>query len=116
LAIVLNTCLNNYYLSRFEKQLFDFPLPTGTVTLKKNSKIGVLTGNGNHCDFVASLEIKTDLTVAQIEGLFKNMTIKPAVSGSSTQQGIIVESISSGIKRIEIWDAPGQSGFDLRCT
>ncbi|MBX2859415.1 MAG: hypothetical protein KTR17_12200 [Cellvibrionaceae bacterium] len=116
LAVVLHTILNNFYLWSFSSQIFDYPLPKGVEIISKSSEVGVLTGNGNHCDFVASLEVRSSVPIENIKSHYSNMTIQPATTGSSTEQGLSVELISPSVVKIEIWDAPGWSGFDFRCT
>ena len=115
LIIIGNTVLNSFYLWKFEKQLYNYPLPSGAKILKKNSNIGVLMGNGNHCDFIAYVELETSKSILDIEEHYKNMTILPALSNRA-QQGFIIEPVSQGVIKVKIWDAPNSSNFDLRCT
>lgn len=79
---VLPMVLNNLDLQRFAEGLFSYPLPPRTEELARRADVGLLGGNGNHCDFVASRVLVTDLSRDEIEVYYREVLL-PAVSGPS---------------------------------
>ncbi len=112
---------NSLRLDNFGKQLLRYPLPEGAVLREHSFDIGVLQGNGNHCDFKATLVLESSLSERELREHFRGFTPQPAIAGSELEflQFDISElstSIGTGLFRVQLLD-PGHSRyFDLHCT
>lgn len=111
---------NNLRLSRFASQLKRYPLPEGARVISESRAVGVLTGNGDHCDFVATRRIHSSLSLEQIEAHYAKLDIQPAISGGAGAGLPIleVERERSGTPQtfhIKIVDAPYEGILDPRC-
>ena len=107
--------INNYRLSNFAVQLFEYALPIQTEVLEKKSDVGLLTGNGNHCDFIARMTVKTALSKKEVEQHYSRIAPQQAISGSSSEVHLVVSSLGEGTYLVEVVDAPNNPGFDWRC-
>jgi hypothetical protein len=92
--------------------------------MDRHATVGLLTGNGNHCDFVVEQSMTSTLDRREIEAYYRDATL-PAVSGESqdAQNGRKVsiwfdESHSTdGQLRftLRLADIGYPPGFDIRC-
>lgn len=112
-AMLINMSFNNFLLWNFRNQLFNYPLPKDTEIVKKESKIGLLQGNGNHCDFEAKLTLKSNNSPEKIVEHYSGMDIFSVFGGTNIYKRI--EKIESGIFTITIGDSHYDSGMDFRC-
>ena len=86
LSLVLCTfpiLYNRLTLLVFSQRLFGYPLPPDTEVISRQMQVGVLTGNGNHCDFLASMLLRTTLGKQEIEAYYEDVTF-PSVGENST--------------------------------
>ena len=108
---------NDRRLTEFSEQLFAYPLPPDSRILRQTAQVGVLTGNGNHCDYVARLEIESSLPPAAVDAHYQELRLHPAV-GNGAGGGlpaVTVESQGPGRVAITATDAPYPAGLDTRC-
>lgn len=63
---------HNSVLNNFSSSLFTIPTPPNSKVVQQEKKIGVLLGNGNHCDYYAGLAVKSSLKFEE----FKNWYTK----------------------------------------
>lgn len=109
--------VNDLRLSKFSAQLFDHPLPPCSRAVASSSEVGILTGNGNHCDFVARLELASDLGIDQVRAHYERLRLSPAVPGGA-DGGLPLIDVSRtprGTYSVDAIDAPYGAGFDMRC-
>lgn len=109
--------VNDLRLSKFSAQLFDHPLPPRSRAVASSSEVGILTGNGNHCDFVARLELASDLGIDEVRAHYERLRLSPAIPGGADGGLPIIEVLE--IRRetyaVEAIDAPYGAGLDIRC-
>jgi hypothetical protein len=128
ICIVIPRLFNQITLIAFAQPFYDYPLPPETMEVSREMEVGVLTGNGNHCDFYANRKFKTLLTEDQIRKYYYNVTfpsISPhssvtAISGLNGRVGIIVQfdPVDSQYVIVELWDYPYRDPIrmlDTRC-
>lgn len=76
----------NKNLAGFAKQIEELALPPATIQLGKTYKrVGLLTGNGNHCDYAAAKLVKSQLSKEEIEKFYFSNKFSNAESGSIQQ-------------------------------
>jgi hypothetical protein len=117
-AGVLSTSfVNDLRLSKFSAQLFDHPLPPRSRAVASSSEVGILTGNGNHCDFVARLELASELGIDEVRAHYERLRLSPAIPGGADGGLPIVEvlAIRPETYAVEAIDAPYGAGLDIRC-
>lgn len=119
LGVVIPVWANNVRLDRFAENLFDYPLPPGTEEVDRQAHVRLM-GNGNHCDFEARRSLLTELSRAEIEAYYRDLTL-PAVDSSShgriEVQVQFHESQQDGRLHftVELVDVGYPPGFDIRC-
>ncbi|HZH77173.1 MAG TPA: hypothetical protein VEY88_14180 [Archangium sp.] len=62
-------------LARIEQELTRLPLPEGTERVGVYSRVGLLSGNGNHCDYVSAMLLRGDVERALLEGFYRQHTV-----------------------------------------
>lgn len=74
---------NTFRLAAFADQLHEHPSPPGTRVSAKGSEVGVLTGNGDHCDYIATvvLEPYQPIGRAEVERYYSALSSRSAVPG-----------------------------------
>jgi hypothetical protein len=109
--------VNDLRLSKFSGQLFDHPLPPRSRAVASSSEVGILTGNGNHCDFVARLELASDLAIDQVRAHYERLHLSPAIPGGvdGGLPFIEVARTPRGTYSVDAIDAPYGAGLDMRC-
>jgi hypothetical protein len=109
--------VNDLRLSKFSAQLFDHSLPPRSRAVASSSEVGILTGNGNHCDFVARLELASDLGIDEVRAHYERLHLSPAIPGG-VDGGLPIIEVSRtprGTYSIDAIDAPYGAGLDIRC-
>ena len=104
--------VNTWRLSVFQQQFLSSP-PPGTTPELLNSEVGVLTGNGNHCDFVVSLSFSAPVDRSAVLAHYQSLHIKRAVPGESSQLLFTFSEAKPPV--LTISDAPNSPAFDPRC-
>ncbi len=110
------TLVNNWRLDRFAAQILDAPPLREARLVAHSQEVGVLTGNGNHCDFVVRVAYASTLPVDSLRVFYRSQGIAPAVPGgtSAGPPAIDVVTTSRGFD-IVLTDAPYEGLLDLRC-
>lgn len=108
---------NNWHLHRFAAQLFEYPLPTGAAEVSRRADVGVLTGNGDHCDFIARREIRATLPLEAVRTHFEPLALRPAIGrgASGGPPALEIERQREGLYVVTAVDAAYYGSFDLRC-
>lgn len=66
---------NNYKLYKQEKALTAIPLPAETQLIEKQSTCGKLNGNGNGINYLATILIKSNLTLKELKEYYYNYEV-----------------------------------------
>lgn len=80
--IFYDSVKNNISLSKFEKQLINYPLPPNTEFFETQSILGKLNGNGNGMDFFTSILIKSSLTAEELKYHYEKVKFEGAKKNS----------------------------------
>jgi len=64
--------LHDKTLNVFSQRLFSTPLPENTQEIERINKVGLQSGNSDHCDYLAALLLKTALSKSDIEKYYEN--------------------------------------------
>ncbi len=104
--------VNTWRLSVFQQQFLSSP-PPGVAAQLVRSEVGVLTGNGNHCDYVVSVSFDGPAEPTAALAHYKSLPVQHAIPGSTT--GIHVFQRSGEPLVVTITDAPNEPAFDVRC-
>ncbi len=81
--------INDQRLYTFAQCLYNYPLPPDTQVEARYAEVGLLEGNGNHCDFRAKQRLSSTLTREQITTYYRNVGLPP----------VSIQSISAKIWR-----------------
>ncbi|MEV5893889.1 hypothetical protein [Nonomuraea fuscirosea] len=98
------------------------PLPpqTDSDLRAKARMVGLLEGNGNHCDYLVRLALSTKLSDVEIAGYYRSVTVK-GVEGRDLSGTVYANPSASsqgdGSKDVIVAfiDGSHEAGFDLRC-
>lgn len=119
-----NELVNNVRLHLFASPLFDYPLPPNTEVISRSQVVGLLGGNGNHCDFEATQYMRTTLAQEQIEKYYSEVRLprvltlwEPKRAGDS-DIFLFFDGVSDGslLFHASLGDIGYSAGFDWRCN
>lgn len=85
---------SGYVASTFRLATFAGPLhrhhppPPGTRVIAEGAEVGVLTGNGDHCDYIATVVLGANGSVARadVERYDSRLRLRSAVAGGDPEQ------------------------------
>jgi len=108
---------NEWRLARFGAQLLDAPLPRDTRETSRSSAVGVLTGNGDHCDFVVTRRLDSALPIDSLRAHFANIHLRPAIAGGADGGLPAIDIRVDSVRHFTITatDAAYYGTFDPRC-
>ena len=119
--LLANTVVNQIRLVEFAQRVASAPLPPNTARVAVRKEVGLLTGNGNHCDYVTELTLETELSPETIRAHYESQRFDRAVPGE-TDGGITVlvsQAAAAPSERswyaVQVIDAPNEAWLDLRC-
>lgn len=117
LAVVVARLRNDRRLARFAAQLDDFPPPAGARVVHRLARVGVLTGNGDHCDFLVRQEIASNQPIERVRAHYARLRLRPAVEGGASAglPDLTVAPRAGGGYVVSAVDAPYAAGLDERC-
>jgi len=99
--------------------LYDYPLPPETEIVDRQAQVAVLTGAGNHCDYLARQILIAKLTREEIEAYYRDVRPPSVGSGELNYIKLLFDEMSlpDGQLRftIEAYDTNYDAGFDIRC-
>jgi hypothetical protein len=75
---------NQWSMYQFARPFFNYPLPVDTIELERYTLIGVLSGNGNHCDFLAVRILQTTLSEDAFRTYYQNVEFPPVQANSKS--------------------------------
>ena len=64
---------NNILLGKYAAQLYAVPLPSDTIQISQDKAVGNLYGTGNHLDFVATIEVESSLSEAELSAYYSSV-------------------------------------------
>jgi hypothetical protein len=64
--------MHNVTLQKFSEPLLSISEPQNVVRINSLTKVGQQYANGDHCDYLAAVLLKTDLYKADIENYYKD--------------------------------------------
>ena len=113
---------NTMRLNAFADNLFDYPLPPQTEEIERYAEVGLLTGNSNHCDYLAKRTLATRLSADEIEAFYRDIRL-PEVVDHPKSPGVGVEVVidperqSDGRLRVivSLSNFFYPPGLDIRC-
>ncbi len=79
---------NSWNLGKIQKALREIPIPSNTQRLASNSAVGLLVGNGNHCDFFAGEIFRSELPADAILQHYTNRLILNPVTSDKEEIGV----------------------------
>lgn len=107
---------NNRRLDRFAAQLYGHPVPAQSRIVNRGARVGVLTGNGNHCDFIAEIQLASPLPLDAVRTHYERLSLRPAIhGGTGGPPWIDVVPVHQGFT-VVVTDAPYEGIPDPRCT
>jgi hypothetical protein len=66
---------HNARLAFIEKELLRLPFPEGTERLGVYSRVGLLSGNGNHCDYLSAMALQGDVERTFLEEFYRRHAV-----------------------------------------
>ena len=66
---------HNARLARIEEELTRLPLLEGTERLDVYSSVGLISGNGNHCDYLSAMVLRGDVERTVLEEFYREHTV-----------------------------------------
>lgn len=117
LMFVVGSCgfdfvTNNRHLNQMKHSLATLPLPPQTEQLATRSAVGLLSGNGNHCDFFVGTIFRSNLSPDSIRQHFAESTFFNPVTAKRESVEITIltdtESMNrawlpDGLESVESW-------------
>jgi hypothetical protein len=116
-AVTVAHVRNDQRLARFAAQLDRFPAPAGARVVHRLAAVGILTGNGDHCDFLARHEIASTQPIERIRAHYARLLLRPAIDGGADGglPDLSVAPRAGGGYVVTAIDAPYGAGLDERC-
>ncbi|WP_395746257.1 hypothetical protein [Prosthecobacter sp.] len=94
LAVLYSFCkdaiINDLRLWELTKQLDSLPQPPNTMRISTNSAVGLLQGNGNHCDFFAGAVYRSQSSADAILQHYKGRQFQNPMSGENEDWDITI--------------------------
>jgi hypothetical protein len=108
-------------LARLQRAVFSAPAPSGAEVVMCSGEVGLMS-NGNHCDYVVRVVLRTQLPDRQVRAHYRHFaTPLPLPPGYFYQAPPLVfrdSSAKGSMVLVELeWPGDtGSQGYDLRCT
>lgn len=103
---------NNRQLQQFAANLYNYPLPPHSEIVSQSAEVGLM-GNGNHCDFLVTQTLVTELSQAEIEAYYAGVALPPV---NNHNQGVAPETRGLPIPVTVSYDESPSSDGRLRFT
>jgi hypothetical protein len=116
-ALAASYATNSFRLASFASQLREYPPPSEASIVAASERIGVFLGMGNHCDFLAEIELRSSLTTEEVRGHYAPLRLRPAVPGpQNPEPSLEVVPAGAGLHTIRATAGPYDRNLDVRCT
>jgi len=73
-------------LRRFADQLYNYPPPSKTQIVSRDSQVGLLSANGNHCDYRVVQIISSELSVIDLNAYYQPLRFAAALPPESKSE------------------------------
>ena len=100
--------VNNLRMNEWKRRLFGTDPPVEAALMRRGTSYGLLRGNGNHCDRLAWIILRTDEPVAEVERFYETKIETDSIRVSAEQGG-------PGTVRVEMFEYGENAGWDVRC-
>lgn len=92
-AVFMPGVRHEYALWQLRCALVELKHPTGTTEIRTASAVGLLSGNGNHCDFVVYQVRAGDLTQSELASAYEHNRVREAeLEVYVVRDGAVVDS------------------------
>ncbi|WP_395733574.1 hypothetical protein [Prosthecobacter sp.] len=85
-----DTIANDLRLSKITRQLDTLPQPPGTILISTKAAVGLLVGNGNHCDFFAGAVYRSQSSAEAIQQHYEGRQFQNPLSGKNEEWDITI--------------------------
>jgi hypothetical protein len=89
-VIFLGPTTNEVHLWQIRRQLKAIQPPPETEEISSHSAIGLLVGNGNHCDFFAGTVYRTQSTPGTIQAHYQDIQFLNPISGEHEDLSVTI--------------------------
>ncbi|GGO82022.1 hypothetical protein [Nonomuraea cavernae] len=119
LVVMVPMWVNDARLNGMMERILDRPPLPDTMVSRVQGTVGLLEGNGNHCDYLVRISVYTSLSSAEIEAHYGSATRvhveAPASEGSASEGS--AGDVPAGEAKSMILEflATDDAGWDLRC-
>ena len=109
LMAVLGPCIvdsvkNSSHLYRIVDSVDALPSPPGTRRLAGHSAVGLLVGNGNHCDFFAGVLMKSQQPPEAVLKHYRGKTVYNPVTGTNQDVEVSILTRTEDFERLWLPD------------
>jgi hypothetical protein len=94
---------NSRHLRRIKAQLAALPLPPQTQRLANKSALGILGGNGNHCDYFVGSLFRSSLAPAAIQQHYAGRTFHNPVTSAREQFKVSILATPNDFNSRIVW-------------
>lgn len=118
-SVAASYFVDSLRLRVFAAQLYEHPPPEGAVLIAKTATIGVLHGNGNHCDYQAEITLAGKLETSGLLRHYRTVAWRPAIVGGAGEPVRVTVSPIAGEPssfRVVLSDSGYGPNLDLRCA
>lgn len=95
---------NSYHLYKMESGLRDMPVPARTQQLDFRSAVGLLVGNGNHCDFFVGAIFQSELSVQEITAHYTGRKFTNPKTGTQEEVSLAILQSTDDLERMYLPD------------
>lgn len=121
LSLVAAYCLlfqdaiaNDRRLSKIKAQLQTLPLPSGTTQVAFNAAVGLLQGNGNHCDYFVGAAYQSQNSAEDIQKHYQGRQFQNPMTETLEEWEITILKDQDTFKSLYLpyqFDQPGAWGL-----
>lgn len=91
---------NDLRLWQIARQLNALPSPSHTIQISSHAAVGLLVGNGNHCDFFAGTVYRSQNSKDAIQRHYKGFQFQNPVTGESEDLEVTILSDASSLNSV----------------
>lgn len=106
--------VNDRRLSQITRQLQALPPPPGTTQLSSNAAVGLLQGNGNHCDYFVGAAYQSQSSAEDIQKHYQGRQFQNPITETLEEWEITILKDQDTFKSLYLpyqFDQPGAWGL-----
>ena len=113
--------LNQLKLWRLWRAYAEVPHPPDSTALQTYAQVGLLDGNGNHCDFIAGEQRRSGLSAGELVAFYAPWPelelYIPGVEGSQLASSVVLDTPDwpAGSYAVYRFEWGHSDDFDIRC-